>query len=221
MTTATSRPPLYGPQQALFARYLERREARHPDPGGIELRRRLLASLRGRVIDVGAGDGRSVEHYPPSVTGVLAVEPDPNARARAAERAESAAVPIEIVEGVAAALPAADGTFDAAVVMGLLCSVSDPAAALSELRRVLKPGGELRFWEHVRSEHVLFRGVQHACDALFWTRALGGCETTRDTESAIRAAGFEVVALDHGFHSSSWLTITSAPYILGVARAAD
>jgi SAM-dependent methyltransferase len=212
---------LYGPQQALFARYLERREARHPDPGGIELRRRLLASLRGRVIDVGAGGGRSFEHYPPAVTGVLAVEPDPTARAKAAERAASAAVPIEIVEGVAEALPAADGAFDAAVVMGLLCSVPDPAVALGELRRVLEPGGELRFWEHVRSEHVLFHGVQRACDALFWTRTLGGCQTTRDTEAAIRAAGFDMVALDHGFHSSSWLTITSAPYILGVARAPD
>jgi ubiquinone/menaquinone biosynthesis C-methylase UbiE len=173
------------------------------------------------VIDVGAGDGRSFEHYPPTVTEVLAVEPDPNARAKAAERAESMAVPVEIVEGVAEALPAEDESFDAAVVMGLLCSVPDPAAALAELRRVLKPGGELRFWEHVRSENELFRGVQRACDALFWTRALGGCETTRNTEAAIRAAGFEMLAVDHGFHSSSWLTITSAPYILGVARAAD
>jgi ubiquinone/menaquinone biosynthesis C-methylase UbiE len=170
------------------------------------------------VIDVGAGDGRSFEHYPRTVTEVLAVEPDSNARAKAAERAEGAVVPVEIVEGVAEALPTEDESFDAAVVMGLLCSVPDPAAALAEVRRVVKPGGELRFWEHVRSEHLLFRGLQRACDALFWTRALGGCETTRNTEAAIRAAGFEMVALDHGFHSSSWLTITSAPYILGVAR---
>jgi ubiquinone/menaquinone biosynthesis C-methylase UbiE len=212
---------LYGPQQALFASYLEQREARRPDPGGIELRRRLLASLRGRVIDVGAGDGRSFEHYPRTVTEVLAVEPDPNARAKAGERVEGAAVPVEIVDGIAEALPAADGAFDAAVVMGLLCSLPDPAAALAELKRVLKPGGELRFWEHVRSEHAVFRGLQRACDALFWTRALGGCETTRNTEAAIHAAGFEMVALDHGFHSSSWLTITSAPYIVGVARVAD
>jgi ubiquinone/menaquinone biosynthesis C-methylase UbiE len=182
------------------------------------LRRRLLAGLRGRVVDVGAGDGRSFEHYPPTVTEVLAVEPDPTARTKAAERARSAAVPIEVIDGVAEALPAPDGAYDAAVVMGLLCSVPDPAAALAELRRVLAPGGELRFWEHVRSEHVLFRGVQRAVDALFWTRALGGCRTTRDTEAAIRAAGFQPIALNHGFHSSSLLTITSAPYILGVAR---
>jgi SAM-dependent methyltransferase len=215
---APARPPLYGPQQSRFASYLERREARRPDPGAIELRRRLLAGLRGRVLDVGAGDGRSFEHYGPGVTSVLAVEPDATAGVKAAERARSAAVPIKVVEGVAEALPAADGAYDAAVVMGLLCSVPEPAAALAELRRVLAPGGELRFWEHVRSEQVLFRGFQRAVDALFWTRALGGCETTRDTEAAIRDAGFQMVALDRGFHSSSVLTITSAPYILGVAR---
>ena len=111
-----------------------------------------------------------------------------------------------------------DGAFDAAVVMGVLCTVPDPAAALAELLRVLVPGGELRFWEHVRSRDAAFRGLQRAADTLFWTRALGGCRTTRDTEASIRAAGFRIVSLDRGFHSSSLLTITSAPYVLGVAR---
>jgi ubiquinone/menaquinone biosynthesis C-methylase UbiE len=170
------------------------------------------------VIEVGAGDGRSFEHYPSRVTSLRAVEPDPAARAAAAERARSASVAIDVVEGVAEALPTADGAFDAAVLMGVLCSVPDPAAALGELRRVLRPGGELRFWEHVRSENVLFRGLQRSVDKLFWTRALGGCETTRNTEAAIRESGFEIVAIDRGFHSSSFLTITSAPYLLGVAR---
>lgn len=175
--------------------------------------------MRGRVIEVGSGDGRSFGHYPPDVTELVAVEPDPTARAAAAERARSVGFPIRIVGGDAEALPGEDGAFDAAVVMGLLCSVPDPAAALRELRRVLRPGGELRFWEHVRSKSVFFRGVQRAADSLFWTRALGGCQTTRDTASALRAAGFEVVRLERGFHSSSLLTITSAPYILGTARS--
>jgi ubiquinone/menaquinone biosynthesis C-methylase UbiE len=178
----------------------------------------VLAGLRGRVIEVGSGDGRSFEHYPPEVERLLAVEPDQMARTAAVERAEVATIPIDVVEGDAAALPAEDGTFDAAVVMGVLCSVPDPAAAMRELRRVLVPGGELRFWEHVRSANPAFRALQRAFDSLFWTRALGGCETTRDTESAIVAAGFRFEALDRGFHSSSLATITSAPYIAGRAR---
>jgi SAM-dependent methyltransferase len=211
-------PPLYGPKQSRFAWYLERREQRRPDQEAWELRRQVLAGLRGSVIEVGSGDGRSFEHYPPGVEHVLAVEPDATARTAAVERAQDAAVPIEVVEGAAEKLPAADGEFDAAVLMGILCTVRDPAAALRELRRILKPGGELRFWEHVRSGNTVFRGLQRATDALFWTRALGGCETTRDTTTAIRAAGFEIVTLERGFHSSSILTITSAPYILGTAR---
>ena len=217
----STRAPLYGPQQSRFARYLERREQRKPDLEARELRRRAVAGLRGRVIEVGSGDGRSFEHYPAEVESVLAVEPDPTARAAAAERARATAVQIDIVDGDAAALPAEGGTFDGAVVMGVLCTVPDPAAALRELRRVLVPGGELRFWEHVRSSNPAFRALQRACDALFWTRALGGCETTRDTVSAIQEAGFRFVRLDRGFHSSSLLTITTASYVLGVAVSPD
>jgi ubiquinone/menaquinone biosynthesis C-methylase UbiE len=210
--------PLYGPRQSRFARYLERRELRRPDRVARELRRGLLAGLHGRVLEVGAGDGRSFEHYPPTVERLLAVEPDATARRAGAERARDAAILIELVEGVADALPAEDESFDAAVLMGVLCSVPDPGTALAELRRVLVPGGELRFWEHVRSRHAAFGLVQRAADRLFWTRALGGCRTTRDTAAAIAAAGFEVERIERGFHSSSILTITSAPYILGVAR---
>jgi ubiquinone/menaquinone biosynthesis C-methylase UbiE len=209
--------PLYGPQQSRFARYLERREQRNPDREAREIRRRVLAGLSGRVIEVGSGDGRSFEFYPPEVERLLAVEPDRTARAAAEERASAVSVPIEIVDGDAASLPAEDATFDAAVVMGLLCSVQDQVVALGELRRVLVPGGELRFWEHVRSRNPAFRLLQRSFDALFWTRTLGGCRTTRNTESAIRAAGFQFVELERGFHSSSLATITSAPYILGSA----
>jgi ubiquinone/menaquinone biosynthesis C-methylase UbiE len=209
---------LYGPGQSRFASHLEKRERRRPDPVARELGARLLAGLRGCVIEVGSGDGRSFEHYPPEVDRLVAVEPDPAAREAAMERVTAATLPIEVVAGVAEALPAANASFDAAVVMGVLCSVPDVPAALAELRRVLGPGGELRFWEHVRSGNTAFRLVQLAADRLFWTRTLGGCETTRDTEAAIRAAGFEIERVEHGFHSSSPLTVPCAPYVFGVAQ---
>jgi ubiquinone/menaquinone biosynthesis C-methylase UbiE len=209
---------LYGPKQSRFAQLLERRELRRPDPVARELRRRLLGGLRGRVIEIGCGDGRAFEHYPPQVEAVVAVEPDPVARAVAEQRAREATVPIEVVDGTAERLPVPDRGFDAAVIVWVLCSVPDPTAALREISRVLVPAGELRFYEHVQSPNAPFRMLQRAIDALYWTRALGGCQTTRDTESAIRAEGFRFVSLDHGFHSSSLLTITSAPYILGIAR---
>ena len=214
----TTGPPLYGSEQSRFARYLEQRETRHPDPVARDLRRQLLAGMRGRVLEVGCGDGRNFQHYPPGVSRVLAVEPDPNAREVAADLAAEARLPIEVVEGLASPLPVEDASFDAAVLVWVLCSVPDPAAALQELRRVLVPGGELRFYEHVRSGSAAFRALQRAGDRLYWTRALGGCETTRDSVRAIEEAGFELAALDQGFHSSTVLTITSAPYAVGVAR---
>ena len=218
MTSVRPEASLYGPGQSRFARLLERREERRPDPVAREIRHRLLEGARGRVLEVGCGDGRAFEHYPPTVEAVIALEPDPTARAVAAERARAAAVPIEVVEGRAEQLPAEDGAFDTVVALGVLCTVPDPAAALREMRRVLAPRGELLFWEHVRSRSAVFRKVQRAVDAVYWTRALGGCRTTRDTASAIRAAGFSIAELERGFHSSSVLTLTSAPYVVGVAR---
>ena len=216
-----SQPTLYGPGQSWFARLLERREQRRPDVASQELRRRLLSGLGGRVVEIGCGEGRAFELYPPTVDRVLAVEPDPTARAAAAERAAAAPLPVEVAEGYAERLPLADGSVDAVVCVWVLCSVPDPAAALAEVRRVLAPEGLLAFYEHVRSPRAPFRAVQHSLDALFWTRALGGCRTTRDTEAAIRAAGFEPEWIERGFQSSSLLTITAAPYILGVARRTE
>lgn len=212
---------LYGPHQSRFARYLEQRERERPDPVARELRRRLLAGLRGRVLEVGCGDGRSFEHYPASVTQLVAVEPDPTALAAAADRARGSAVSIHVVNGTAEALPVEDGSFDAVVSMGVLCTVPDPAATLTEIRRVLAPTGELRFWEHVRSRRLPLRLLQRSLDALFWTRALGGCRTTRDTAATIAASGFELLSLTRGFHASSPLTITAAPYIIGIAQRAE
>ena len=127
----------------LFARYFARCGARNEERGGRELRRELLAGLSGRAMEVGAGTGLNFPHYPVSVREVVAVEPEPYLRGRAVEAAAAAGVPIRVVAGTAAELPAADGEFDAVVISGLLCSVSDAPAALAEFARVLRPRGHL------------------------------------------------------------------------------
>src|SRR4029453_4848013 len=97
-----SESTLYGPEQSRFARYLDRQEQRRPDPIAREIRQRVLAGLSGEVIEVGSGDGRWFEPSPPEVRRLLAVEPDPAARASAASRAREAPFPIELVGGDAA-----------------------------------------------------------------------------------------------------------------------
>ena len=144
------------------------------------------------MIEIGAGAGSNFAHYPATVDEVVAVEPEPYLRARARAAAAEAEVRVDVVYGVADALPAADASFDGAVACLVLCTVPDQARALAELRRVLRPGGELRFYEHLRSERTAVALSQRAVDRLFWPRAFGGCHTARDTTAAIATAGFDI-----------------------------
>ncbi len=199
-------------------RYLRRRESRRPDPVVAEHRRRLVSDLAGDVVEIGCGEGANFAHYPPTVGRVVAVEPDPAARAAAAEAAGHAAVPVEVVAGTAEQLPCDAASFDAAVCTWVLCTVPDPAAALAEIRRVLRPGGSFHFYEHVLAGTFGLRLVQRALDASsLWPRLLGGCRTARETEAAIRAAGFRIDELERWSHATSWLTLPASPNILGVA----
>lgn len=182
-------------QHPRFARMYERISAESDQRGTAEHRRRALAGLSGWVIEIGAGNGKNFVHYPATVTEVLAVEPDDSLR-RLAERAASyAPVPVQVVAGHAGALPAEDDRFDAAVASLVLCSVPDVPGALAEIRRVLRPAGELRFFEHVRSDKPVFGLLEDAITPL-WSQAGGGCHLNRDTAAAIRAAGFEIDQLD-------------------------
>jgi ubiquinone/menaquinone biosynthesis C-methylase UbiE len=200
----------------LFARCFERLASRNERRGLAELRRELVAGLAGRVLEVGAGTGLSFAHYPSTVTELVAVEPEPYMRERAIEAAGRASIPIRVVEGVADRLPAADAEFDAAVVSGVLCSVPDPNAALAELRRVLRPGGELRFFEHVRAAGARGR-YQDAVD-LVWPHLMGGCHPNRDTLSAIERAGFRVESCRRFRFPPGAPVSPVAPRVLGVAR---
>ncbi|MPZ83590.1 MAG: methyltransferase domain-containing protein [Actinophytocola sp.] len=199
----------------IFAR-LYPKMARAMERGGLgEHRAALLADLSGTVLEIGAGSGSNFLHYPTTVTRVVAVEPEPRLRRTAAAEAEQAAVPIEVVDGLAERLPVDDATVDAVVCSLVLCSVRDQAAALREIGRVLVPGGQFRFLEHVRAEGRAMARVQRIMDATFWPRIAGGCRTGRDTAAAIESAGFTFDRLER-FLFPDMRTPTSS-HILGTA----
>jgi ubiquinone/menaquinone biosynthesis C-methylase UbiE len=202
------RNPLFA---RLYARVLE------PMAGRDENRPRLLAALEGQVLELGCGTGVNFARYPDTVAEVIAIEPEPYLRQRATRAAERAPIPVRVLAGQADQLPLADESVDAAVCSLVLCSVPDQARALSELRRVLRPAGELRFYEHVAARNPLGRALQRAADATFWPRAFGNCHTARDTALAIEHAGFSIERCER-------LTYPKVepphPHVLGVARRA-
>jgi ubiquinone/menaquinone biosynthesis C-methylase UbiE len=201
----------------LFARVYERVAESAERRGGGEHRRALLAGMSGRAIEVGAGAGTNFPHYPAAVSEVLAIEPEPYLRERARHAAARAETPIAVLDAGADGLPARDGSFDAAVVSLVLCTVPDQRRALAECLRVLRPGGELRFYEHVLAERPRAARLQRFADATFWPRIAGGCHLARDTESEIERAGFQIERCER-FHFSPAPFVPSDPHILGVAR---
>lgn len=203
-------------QHPRFARMYERISIESEQRGTAEHRDRVLAGLSGRVIEVGAGNGLNFAHYPDTVTEVVAVEPEDRLRVLGEEAAARAPVPVRMAAGHAEALPAEDSSVDAVVASLVLCSVPDAARALGEIRRVLRPGGELRFFEHVRSGRRWFGLLQDIITPL-WSRAAGGCHPNRDTAAAIRAAGFDVEQLDR-FSYSPLPYFPRQAHVLGRAR---
>lgn len=210
-------PPNADINRPFFARMYQRCSRTAEERGEIEFRRELLEGATGEVLEVGCGNGLNFRHYPGSVVSVLAVEPEPNLRAVALQEAASAPVPIEVVAGAAESLPAADSSFDVAVVSLVLCSVKEQAAALQELRRVLRPSGELRFYEHVVSNRPVMRALQRFGDATFWPKIAGGCHAARDTLGTIVDAGFAVEKVRR-FPFKGSAVLPAVPHILGVAR---
>jgi ubiquinone/menaquinone biosynthesis C-methylase UbiE len=191
--------------------------AKGEERGAREHRKRLLEDLTGEVIEVGAGHGINFPFYPESVTKLLAVEPEDHLRALAQEAASEAPVPVEVVPGLAEDLPAEDGSFDAAVAALVLCTVGDQERAIGELRRVLRPRGELRFYEHVRAHNRGTALLQRAADATFWPHLAGGCHMSRDTQSAIERAGFTIESVDR-FPFSPSPIVPPTPHLIGIAR---
>jgi len=201
-----------------FATMYMKAAARADQRGADDHRRRLLDGLHGRVVEIGAGHGLNFAHYPTAVTGVLAIEPEATLRASAEDAAARAPVPVAVVEGTADALPLGDREVDAVVVSLVLCSVPDQATALAEARRVLRPGGELRFYEHVIARSQPKRAMLQLADRSgLWPMVAGGCHPARDTGAAIEAAGFVIERCERFMFSTSALE-PKIPYILGSAR---
>jgi ubiquinone/menaquinone biosynthesis C-methylase UbiE len=202
----------------LFARFFDRL-SRSMEPEIGPRREQLLSGLRGRVLEIGAGNGMNFGHYPDSVEEVVAVEPEPYMRAKAERAAEAAALRVSVRPGTAERLPFEAESFDAAVACLVLCSVSSPRRVLDELARVLKPGAELRFFEHVRSSRPGKAKLQRLADRSgIWPRVGGGCHTGRDAAAMIEAAGFHLQETERFDVPPSWAMTN--PHILGIATLA-
>lgn len=171
-----------------------------------ELRAENLRGLNGHVLEVGAGIGSNFLLYPNTVTAVTALEPESRLRPQAEDAAAGAAIPVTVTAGVFEDLAVTgEDRFDAVVCSLVLCSVGDPDRAAAQAFEVLKPGGEVRFFEHVAHDGALGL-VQRAVDATFWPKLFGNCHTHRDTLAAIERAGFTIEE-----RRDDWLKVMGIP----------
>ncbi|MDF6041089.1 class I SAM-dependent methyltransferase [Streptomyces sp. JH14] len=203
----------------VFARFYARMSvAAETRAGMAAIRAELLAGLSGRIIDVGVGNGLNFAHYPLAVSEVVAIEPERCLRQLAVRSALRAGIPVDVVPGCAEALPVKSEAFDGAVASLVLCTVRNVERSLAEIVRVLRPGGELRFFEHVRADDRAMAATQRALDRTVWPLVCGGCHTSRDTLAAIERAGF-VVEEYRRVRMPEWgIRLPTSSCILGVAR---
>lgn len=181
-----------------------------------DLRRDNLSELSGRVLEVGAGTGSNFAYYPDSVSEVVALEPETRLAPLARQAAETARVPVTVIESTIESMPASE-PFDAVVCSLVLCSVADPDGVLRELNAVLKPGGELRYFEHIAADG--WRGrLQQLADATIWPRFAGNCHTHRDTERSIAGAGFAIDTARREAQFPAWVPLPVHEVALGRAR---
>lgn len=184
-----------------------------------EMRSELLAQARGRVLELGAGTGLNLEHYPEGIERLTLVEPDPHMTKQLREKLAQAgkSAEISVVEAPGEKLPFPDDSFDTVAVTLVLCTVPDLDATLSEIRRVLQPEGQLLFLEHVRSHSPDLAKWQDRLESP-WRFLADGCHCNRDTVAAIAAAGFEFGEVDEG--SLPKMPAIIRPLARGTASAA-
>ena len=180
-----------------------------------DLRRANLLDLSGRVLEVGAGTGSNFAFYPDSVTEVVALEPETRLAPLAKEAAAAARVPVTLIESTIETMPPTE-PFDAVVCSLVLCSVADPDGVLRQLNAVLKPGGQLRFFEHIASTGWR-GGLQRLADATIWPRFTGNCHTHRETERSIAGAGFTIDTARREAMLPAWVPLPAQEVALGRA----
>ncbi len=175
----------------LFAAVYDRGLKSTEEAGLRQMRGELLAEAKGRVLEIGAGTGANLSLYPDAVTELVTVEPDPHMAKRLREKLHGSSRTATVVEAPAERMPFEDASFDTAVATLVLCTVPDPAAAIAEVTRVLKPGGRLLFVEHVRAQDPSLARWQDRLEKPW--RFLGdGCHCNRDTIATIAASRFEL-----------------------------
>lgn len=172
-------------------------------------RRELVGGADGRVLEVGAGNGLNFPRYPPGA-GVVALEPEPTMLKNARKRAAEALATVLLVRGTAGRLPFRAAAFDTIVFSLALCTVPDPGRALQEARRVLAPGGEVRFFEHVRATEPRLARRQDRLNRAYGIFA-GGCNMNRDALGDLRRAGLRVRYRRLAYGPRM------APHVIGVA----
>ena len=168
---------------------------RHEGRSERKARQQVMSGATGRVLEIGVGVGANWACLPEGAT-YSAIDPDPFMLERGRRHAAEAGKSYDLIEAPAEAIPFPDGTFDTIVVTLTFCSVDDLPRALAEARRVLKPGGTLRFWEHVRPGNPV-AGKLFDIITPGWKRIGAGCHPNRRTEAAIRQAGFTVTEVRH------------------------
>ena len=181
----------------LFAALYDRMMASTERAGLADRRAGLLAQARGETLELGAGTGLNLRHYPPGVTALVLAEPDAAMARRLRKRAAGAERAVEVVEAPAERLPFPDARFDTAVVTLVLCTVADPRRALDEIARVLKPGARLLFVEHVRAPGARLATWQDRLERP-WGWVAGGCHPNRDTLDTLEASALSVESVEHG-----------------------
>lgn len=183
----------------VFAAFYDRMLAGSEEHGLGDHRTALLRHARGRVLEIGAGTGVNLRHYPADgIDELVLTEPEAPMARRLEDRAAGAHRDVEVLRASADALPFADGSFDTVVATLVLCTVPDPERALAEIHRVLAPGGTLLFLEHVRHDDPARARKQDRITPV-WRHVGHGCHLNRDTPALIGAAGFAVADLDRTF----------------------